>query len=112
MECEYYMSERYHFAEPRQEATGSISVRCAFAGNLHPRRHSSGRCKRPEQTTPTSRCRGFSETRCSTLSAASALQSRSEEHTSELQSRLHPVCRLLLEKKKKNTVVSVKAIDG
>src|SRR5256884_4081340 len=27
-------------------------------------------------------------------------QSRSEEHTSELQSRLHLVCRLLLEKKK------------
>src|SRR2546422_6005058 len=29
------------------------------------------------------------------------LQVRSEEHTSELQSRLHLVCRLLLEKKKK-----------
>src|SRR5205809_4656344 len=29
------------------------------------------------------------------------LESRSEEHTSELQSRLHLVCRLLLEKKKK-----------
>src|SRR2546429_1424580 len=28
---------------------------------------------------------------------------RSEEHTSELQSRLHLVCRLLLEKKKKNS---------
>src|SRR2546422_4628908 len=28
---------------------------------------------------------------------------RSEEHTSELQSRLHLVCRLLLEKKKKRT---------
>src|SRR5687768_18306065 len=28
-------------------------------------------------------------------------RSRSEEHTSELQSRLHLVCRLLLEKKKK-----------
>src|SRR2546422_7142214 len=28
---------------------------------------------------------------------------RSEEHTSELQSRLHLVCRLLLEKKKKTT---------
>src|SRR2546429_3723814 len=27
---------------------------------------------------------------------------RSEEHTSELQSRLHLVCRLLLEKKKSN----------
>src|SRR2546422_3976307 len=29
---------------------------------------------------------------------------RSEEHTSELQSRLHIVCRLLLEKKKKNKI--------
>src|SRR2546422_5657360 len=29
---------------------------------------------------------------------------RSEEHTSELQSRLHLVCRLLLEKKKKKMV--------
>src|SRR5689334_23578646 len=29
---------------------------------------------------------------------------RSEEHTSELQSQFHLVCRLLLEKKKKNTV--------
>src|SRR2546429_2787786 len=28
---------------------------------------------------------------------------RSEEHTSELQSRLHLVCRLLLEKKKNHT---------
>src|SRR5687768_17946506 len=28
-------------------------------------------------------------------------EGRSEEHTSELQSRLHLVCRLLLEKKKK-----------
>src|SRR5438309_7394415 len=28
---------------------------------------------------------------------------RSEEHTSELQSQFHLVCRLLLEKKKKNT---------
>src|SRR5687768_18232772 len=33
---------------------------------------------------------------------SSATASRSEEHTSELQSRLHLVCRLLLEKKKKN----------
>src|SRR5215813_15406590 len=30
--------------------------------------------------------------------------SRSEEHTSELQSRPHLVCRLLLEKKKKQTL--------
>src|SRR2546422_3326541 len=31
------------------------------------------------------------------------LEPRSEEHTSELQSRLHLVCRLLLEKKKTKT---------
>src|SRR5260370_24110208 len=30
---------------------------------------------------------------------------RSEEHTSELQSHLNLVCRLLLEKKKKNNVI-------
>src|SRR5687768_18172713 len=33
--------------------------------------------------------------------ARDLLDERSEEHTSELQSRLHLVCRLLLEKKKK-----------
>src|SRR5690606_40569758 len=33
---------------------------------------------------------------------------RSEEHTSELQSRENLVCRLLLEKKKKNTQISKK----
>src|SRR5687768_17795183 len=35
------------------------------------------------------------------LLLAPARSERSEEHTSELQSRLHLVCRLLLEKKKK-----------
>src|SRR2546422_6277439 len=37
---------------------------------------------------------------CSAAERDSASSSRSEEHTSELQSRLHLVCRLLLEKKK------------
>src|SRR2546429_5277694 len=36
---------------------------------------------------------------------------RSEEHTSELQSRLHLVCRLLLEKKKKKTEIHRRYID-
>src|SRR3712207_7831937 len=51
--------------------------------------------------------------RSSALSMTSALapiistpNSRSEEHTSELQSRQYLVCRLLLEKKKKLTSVS------
>src|SRR5690625_5350235 len=40
---------------------------------------------------------------------------RSEEHTSELQSRGHLVCRLLLEKKKKNMqlkLTEIKHTDG
>src|SRR2546429_2990688 len=36
-------------------------------------------------------------------SCSGCCRTRSEEHTSELQSRLHLVCRLLLEKKKKST---------
>src|SRR2546425_9682174 len=36
--------------------------------------------------------------------AGEAKQGRSEEHTSELQSLAYLVCRLLLEKKKKNTL--------
>jgi len=39
---------------------------------------------------------------CRTLPKPQMKLPRSEEHTSELQSRLHLVCRLLLEKKKKN----------
>src|SRR2546429_4697681 len=34
-------------------------------------------------------------------------EKRSEEHTSELQSRLHLVCRLLLEKKKQNKALQL-----
>src|SRR5439155_5943824 len=49
-------------------------------------------------------CRRIRPTcRASASSAASAAtRRRSEEHTSELQSRGHLVCRLLLEKKKKH----------
>src|SRR2546422_4432286 len=40
--------------------------------------------------------------------AAAVITDRSEEHTSELQSRLHLVCRLLLEKKKIDTTYNNK----
>src|SRR6266436_10453594 len=43
-----------------------------------------------------------SPSRCGVWISFSVPPARSEEHTSELQSRLHLVCRLLLEKKKKN----------
>src|SRR6266436_9726883 len=51
----------------------------------------------PVDMRSTSGCIPSSGTSCSPI-----FTTRSEEHTSELQSRLHLVCRLLLEKKKKN----------
>src|SRR5205809_7774943 len=48
-----------------------------------------------------------------TRGPASATEApRSEEHTSELQSRLHLVCRLLLEKKKKNSIANTVSARG
>src|SRR3989449_4865979 len=40
-----------------------------------------------------------------------ACRGRSEEHTSELQSRLHLVCRLLLEKKKKKEQTTSRTVN-
>src|SRR5687768_17829294 len=44
---------------------------------------------------------GAAASRAAAGAAGTPAFRRSEEHTSELQSRLHLVCRLLLEKKKK-----------
>src|SRR2546422_1382516 len=49
----------------------------------------------------TSTCPHPISSRSRSYRGRSARWERSEEHTSELQSRLHLVCRLLLEKKKK-----------
>src|SRR2546423_5029218 len=51
--------------------------------------------------SPASRFRPVVDKAWTALSTK-ALQARSEEHTSELQSLAYLVCRLLLEKKKKN----------
>ena len=44
----------------------------------------------------------MSEHRVGNANQSMIINSRSEEHTSELQSPLYLVCRLLLEKKNKN----------
>src|SRR2546429_8017364 len=44
--------------------------------------------------------------------ALTGFRDRSEEHTSELQSRLHLVCRLLLEKKKNRLMVFSQVSPG
>src|SRR5207249_12317718 len=53
-------------------------------------------------TTPSTRCSGGSRvgSKASRSSSTPCSPRRSEEHTSELQSRFDLVCRLLLEKKK------------
>src|SRR5205809_1881416 len=57
---------------------------------------SSGMCSKPYMSTI------FLRTSCwyALMLESASISCRSEEHTSELQSRLHLVCRLLLEKKK------------
>src|SRR5688572_31770801 len=45
------------------------------------------------------------------LGSAVVYRMRSEEHTSELQSQSNLVCRLLLEKKKKNKLEDVETIN-
>src|SRR5690625_6298483 len=53
----------------------------------------------PHPSTPM--CRTGSPLNSLTVAVIACCSGRSEEHTSELQSRGHLVCRLLLEKKKK-----------
>src|SRR2546429_1117112 len=52
------------------------------------------------RSSPGARVAGADRRRGGPTRKAAGLHGRSEEHTSELQSRLHLVCRLLLEKKK------------
>src|SRR2546422_3528821 len=67
----------------------------ARSGRLH-RSHQTRTPKSPrKKTTPAA-----TPTTTPPKFGMSASANRSEEHTSELQSRLHLVCRLLLEKKK------------
>src|SRR5437870_10265302 len=54
---------------------------------------------------PTSRVRGLGTLPRARSASRGTAERRSEEHTSELQSRGHLVCRLLLEKKKKKILL-------
>src|SRR2546422_3505981 len=66
-------------------------------------RSALGAIESTQQKTDSHDCRGTgaaADARAIARFGARAAE-RSEEHTSELQSRLHLVCRLLLEKKKK-----------
>src|SRR5689334_23664941 len=57
----------------------------------------AARCGTESPTTPRASCCMWARA----MRSRGRKRSRSEEHTSELQSQFHLVCRLLLEKKKK-----------
>src|SRR2546422_7283632 len=80
------------------------------SSDLHRRLHRSCRpdCPRGRSIRPEDRqlvCAGPA------APAAPLPDGRSEEHTSELQSRLHLVCRLLLEKKKKRQRTTTRDLE-
>src|SRR5207249_7901475 len=77
-----------------------ISGRGSAARRSSSSRGSPRRGRRAGSRPPRRTCRGVPRRRRLPRPAAGT---RSEEHTSELQSRFDLVCRLLLEKKKKTT---------
>src|SRR5689334_25113357 len=73
-------------------SAAGTGARSSSTGSARPRQPSSSSwCSSPSSSTVPGSC----ASRCRCIS-------RSEEHTSELQSQFHLVCRLLLEKKNKN----------
>src|SRR2546422_6542637 len=87
--------------EPRlTRALGRLGERALRRGP-RPRPAGEGEARK-QRDLPEPSCHMLSTKRWYTPagSAARVMGRRSEEHTSELQSRLHLVCRLLLEKKK------------
>src|SRR2546429_1106897 len=83
------------------EGMGGGTMRSnTYISRIHELRLCISTCTYCASSAPLPSRRAFPgpRTRCS--SASPPCPRRSEEHTSELQSRLHLVCRLLLEKKK------------
>src|SRR3712207_7119022 len=66
----------------------------------------SSACAQPAGAPTTALMREGSSPSCLTRRSLSSAARRSEEHTSELQSRQYLVCRLLLEKKKKQQIIT------
>src|SRR5207253_11522808 len=88
-----------HDALPIYRARPSVRHRCAQECLLLPRRFRTRRQERsaPSIRDPPGTCPPDRPRRHAWVDTS---ERRSEEHTSELQSRGHLVCRLLLEKKK------------
>src|SRR3712207_7040782 len=85
------------------EMERAVSAQIRNAANAPPTSPCKNPVPNPERIVappPARRAARRPATRVPTLPLRAATRSRSEEHTSELQSRQYLVCRLLLEKKK------------
>src|SRR2546430_5350658 len=83
----------FRSAHPRRSGDGLAPARCAQ--RHHPSREGSAGGANGERLLASG----------GRLAFPSEQHPRSEEHTSELQSQSNLVCRLLLEKKKKNIII-------
>src|SRR5690606_39953154 len=84
-----------------------ISLIRALAASTLPVRATVIRAVSPSSLVVSALAPAFSSARSISASPRIAASwMRSEEHTSELQSRENLVCRLLLEKKKRNTILN------
>src|SRR2546429_4932540 len=86
-----FLIEPWAAAEKRYRSLGSAAITLAI--KRIPRKASASSAR--------------ASMKASIFSTTAGTTMRSEEHTSELQSRLHLVCRLLLEKKKNRCVHTV-----
>src|SRR5690606_41402549 len=89
----------FSFNAPATTAIYTLSLHDALP--IYPHRVRAGRAPVPHRATRPGRRRGV-EGAGHGVAPGLPRRVRSEEHTSELQSRENLVCRLLLEKKKKN----------
>src|SRR3712207_8001188 len=76
---------------------------CVVSASTLSVRSSAGSCSATHQRAP----RYSTEKRGRAGRSGHSRNRRSEEHTSELQSRQYLVCRLLLEKKKTNNLITI-----
>src|SRR2546422_5523545 len=97
VQCFFFSSRRRHTICSRDWSSDVCSSDLTDAGSCCLRFSITARTRPATATVLVPGCRWIASTIARLL--------RSEEHTSELQSRLHLVCRLLLEKKKKRAAL-------
>src|SRR5690554_7173601 len=90
------------YSSARDEYQAELSDMVFLDANENPFQNGMNRYPDPQQTLLKLELSKIKNVPTENILLGNGSDERSEEHTSELQSRPHLVCRLLLEKKKKN----------